>query len=247
MDHVYDVLYEARRKYAGKLSILEFGTNEGYGFRKLLYAVRYVGMEDRVVCHGFDTFTGMPEPSDRRDLNIVANRTAWSKGQFRGGYDELWGYCEKNYSSFALHRGVFVQTLTPRFLETLSEYRPCLVWIDCDFYSSAHTVIQRLIPYLPNGCIVYFDEFEFNYGSRFTGEARVVHELNAGKYGDGIELVLDRELSMDSLRVYRFVRFEGGPYFEFAGDPYVDKGRSPTNDSVLPQCVLQFFFTVLPK
>jgi len=231
---VYDVLYEARRKYKGKLSILEFGTNEGYAFRKLLYAVRYVGMENRVVCYGFDTFAGTPEPSDRRDLNIVANRASWSKGQFRGGYDELQRYCEKNYSSFVLHKGLFEDTLTPKFLESLSEYRPFLVWIDCDFYSAARTVITRLIPYLPTGCVVYFDEFEFNYGSRFAGEAGVVHELNAGKYGGGIELVLDRDLSMDSLRVYRFVRFEGGPHFEFAGTPYVDEGRTPTNDSVLP-------------
>jgi len=29
---------------------------------------------------------------------------------------------------------------------------------------------------LPNGCVMYFDEFEnLNFGSRFAGEAKLVH------------------------------------------------------------------------
>jgi hypothetical protein len=199
-----------------------------------LYAVRYAGLEDRVVCHGFDTFSGIPEPADRRDINIVADRVAWSEGQFQGGYEKLHGYCTENYESFDLHQGLFEDTLTPELLQTFSEYKPILVWIDCDFYSASRTVIERIVDFLPNGCVVYFDEFEFNFGSKFAGEARVVHELNSGMYGDGIELILDTELSMDSRRVYRFVRFEGGPHYEFAGTPYKDEGRSPTNDSALP-------------
>jgi hypothetical protein len=94
--------------------------------------------------------------------------------------------------------------------------------------------MERLIPYLPTGCVVYFDEFEFNYGSRFTGEARVVHELNSGCYGNDIELVLDSKLSLDSRRVYRFVRFKGGPHYQLVKEPDIDYGRSPTNDSPLP-------------
>lgn len=234
MDHVYEVLYEARRKYASNLSILEFGTNEGYAFRKLLYAVRYTNMEDRVICHGFDTFDGMPEPADRADLNIIADRPSWSKGQFRGGYDAVKTSCERKYHAFKLHKGLFEETLTAEFLESLRTNLPLLVWIDCDFYSSSRTVMERIIPFLPNGCVVYFDEYEVNYGSRFAGEARVVYELNNGIYGNGIELVLDKQLSLDSARCYRFVREDGGPFYEFAGKPYVDLGRSPTNDSPLP-------------
>jgi hypothetical protein len=53
---------------------------------------------------------------------------------------------------------------------------------------------------------MYFDELEFNFGSRFTGEARLVHEINSGKFGDGIELLPDTRLSLSSQRVYRFFR-----------------------------------------
>ena len=64
-----------------------------------------------------------------------------------------------------------------------------LVWIDCDYYTSSRTVMERLLPYLPTGCVIYFDEPEFNFSSRFTGEARLIHEINHGLLGDGIELV----------------------------------------------------------
>ena len=74
--------------------------------------------------------------------------------------------------------------------------------------------MERLIPYLPTGCVVYFDEFEFNFGSRFTGEARLVHEINTGQFGDGIELVLDRELSMDLSRCYRFININATTLLE---------------------------------
>ena len=91
---------------------------------------------------------------------------------------------------------MFDVTLTPEFLESLRVDKPILVWIDCDYYTSARVVFERLIPYLPSGCVIYFDEYEFNFGSRFTGESRLVHEIKAAvRFGDGIELVLDRELS----------------------------------------------------
>ena len=100
---------------------------------------------------------------------------------------------------------MFDATLTPELLETLRVHKPILVWIDCDYYTSARAVLERLIPYLPSGCVIYFDEYEFNFGSRFTGESRLVHEINRGEFGDGIELVLDSELSWDLRRCYRFI------------------------------------------
>jgi len=234
MEHIYDVLKQARDNYKGKFSVLEFGTNEGYALTKMLYATRYLGMADRVTVHGFDTFEGMPESGDSRDRNIIADHEEWVEGQFRGGYEELKQYCSQRYDNFRLHRGVFEDTLTEEFLETLREEKPILVWIDCDYYTSAKCVMERLLPVLPNGCVVYFDEYEFNFGSRFTGEARVVHEINAGKFGEGVELVLNRALSLDSRRIYHFVRFEGATHYDLLRPPELDPGRVPTNGSPLP-------------
>lgn len=203
MDHVYDVIGEFRNNYGGTFSILEFGVADGYSFTKSVYATRYLGMEDRIVVHGFDTFDGMPAATDAHDQAIVDD--GWVEGQFKSSYEHLNDYCTSRFRNFRLHKGFFEDTLTPEFLETLRRDLPILVWIDCDYYTSARSVLEKLIPYIPTGCVVYFDEYDFNFGSRFTGEARIVNEINEGAFGDGIELVRDRNLSLNLDRVYRFI------------------------------------------
>ena len=98
------------------------------------------------------------------------------------------------------------------------------------------TVRERVLPYIPNGCGIYFDDFELlNFGSRFTGEARFVAELNAGKFGDDVELILDPALSLDSKRVYRFFRFNSEVQYERVSPGLsADSVRKRGNDSPLP-------------
>lgn len=206
-DHVYAVLREFRANFSGRGSILEFGTSDGYSFVKLLYATRYLGLEDRIAVHTFDSFEGMPEPADERDRDW-ATGDDWVRGQFRGRYEALTAWCEaKHYRNAHVHRGYFEQSVDGAFLDSLEEWPPILVWIDCDYYSSTRTVVERLLEKLPNGCVIYFDEFDnLNFGSRLTGEARIVHEINTGCFGDNIELVPDTRLGLASRRVYRFLR-----------------------------------------
>ena len=233
-DHVYAVL-GGFRSVPGQFSVLEFGTSAGYSFVKLLYATRYLGLADRVTVHGFDSFEGLPPTSDPRDADLTGN-DQWIVGQYRGDYDRLQAYCRARYQNFALHRGRFESSLTDQFLETLRAQQPVLVWIDADYYTSARTVLERLLPWLPSGCVVYFDELDTtNFGSRLTGEARLVHEINHGQLGEGLELVVDPELSLNSNRVYRFVRLGTGPqYRAMPDDNAANLVRVPTNGSPLP-------------
>jgi hypothetical protein len=206
IDHVYDVLREFSRDFDGQFSILEFGTAQGYAFTKLLYATRYLQLEDRVTVHGFDSFEGLPATAEPEDRGIVGND--WIEGAYRASYTTLRAHCERaGYQNFRLHPGYFEATLTPELLTELRQRPPILVWVDCDLYTSSRTVMERLLPVLPNGCVVYFDDLDFNFSSRFTGQARLVHEINRGAFGPDVELVLDRALSWDSARVYRFIRF----------------------------------------
>jgi hypothetical protein len=103
-------------------------------------------------------------------------------------------------------------------------------------YSPARAALERLMPHLPSGCVIYFDEYEFNFGSRFTGEARLVHEINQGVFGDGLELVLDGDLSWDLRRCYRFVNRDAPYVFERKEDlRRVTAWRKRSgNDSPLP-------------
>ena len=205
-DHVYAVLREFAQLPAGRFSVLEFGTSDGYSFVKLLYATRYLGLEDRVKVHTFDTFEGMPASTDVRDRNWV-NGDDWAAGQFRGNSRALELYCSERYSNYAIHRGYFEDSIDAAFLASLAEYPPILVWVDCDYYTSAKTVLTRLANHLPNGAAIYFDELDnLNFGSRLTGEARLVHEINSGLLGENIELVPDLRLSLYSRRIYRFLK-----------------------------------------
>jgi hypothetical protein len=235
MDHIYAVLQEVRSTYQGQFSILEFGTSDGYAFTKMLYATKYLQMDDRVMVHTFDTFEGMPAPVDARDENLITG-DSWVQGQFRGRYEELRVYCERRYTNFQIHKGEFASSLTDEFLASLQTYLPILVWIDCDYYSSARTVFEKLIYALPNGCVVYFDEYEqLNFGSRFTGEARLIYEINHGLFGENIELVLDPHLALHTRRIYRFIRYGSDIRYE----PRVRTNVAQyvhwrTNDSPLP-------------
>jgi hypothetical protein len=233
MEHIYQVCKEFGSFYEGKFSLLEFGVADGYSFTKKLYATRYLGMEDRVVVHGFDTFEGLPEIDDPEDRALVAGEV-WIPGQYRGRYENLLSYCESKYSNFRLHKGLFADTLTDQILRQFEEYVPILIWIDCDYYSSTKQVFERLTPYIPTGCVVYFDDLHYNFGSRFTGEMRVVCEINQGAFGRGVELVPDRELSLDTNRVYRFVNLEAKVRHRRRARSPVDPVRRRRDDSPFP-------------
>jgi hypothetical protein len=233
MDHIYDVLKEFKKHYKGNFSILEFGVADGYSFTKKLYAVRYLKMEDRIIVHGFDTFEGLPDKASSADHSLVFGG-GWSKGHYKGRYDDLIKYCQGKYKNFHLHKGLFEETITSELLETLKKQPPILIWIDCDYYSSTRTVFERLIPYIPTGCVIYFDDIYFNFSSRFTGEMKAVWEINQGKFGEGIELVLDPVLSWDSNRVYRFVNFKQEKSFELIAPVKEDPVRLRRDDSPLP-------------
>ncbi|NQU39095.1 MAG: class I SAM-dependent methyltransferase [Lentisphaerae bacterium] len=205
MDPLYQVLSEFKRDFNGPFSILEFGTASGYSSAKMLYATRYLHMEDDVVIHAFDSFQGLPPVPGKEDKGIVSSD--WQEGQYRGDYERLCAYVEsKGYKNHRIHKGYFEETLTPELLEEIKPTRPIFVWVDCDYYEGTRHLFEWLLPILPSGCVFYFDDFEFNYGSRLTGEARLVHEVNQGAFGDNVELMHDRSLSLDSDRVYRFMR-----------------------------------------
>jgi hypothetical protein len=234
-DHVYQVLREFAEIPAGKFSILEFGTSDGYSFVKLLYATRYLRLEQRVSVHTFDSFEGMPNSTDERDRNW-ASGDDWAPGQFRGNYQSLERYCAARYSNYQIHRGYFEDSIDAPLLASLEDQPPILIWIDCDYYSSARTILTRLIDRIPNGAVIYFDEFDnLNYGSRLTGEARLVHEINAGLFGDNIELVPDTRLSLYSRRIYRFLKIPPNRVLFQSDDPNdTDQVRHRSDGSPLP-------------
>lgn len=138
----------------------------------------------------------------------MENIEVWRKGEYKGRYERLLRYCNNNYDNFRLHKGRFENTIDGDIINKLKCKKPVLIWIDCDYYSSTKSALLPIMPYIPTGCTVYFDNVNINYGSSMTGQMKMVREINEGTYGEGYELVLDRELSWDSKKVYRFINLE---------------------------------------
>ena len=233
MEHIYTVVKEFKKLYKGNFSILEFGVADGYAFTKKLYATRYLKMEERIMVHGFDTFEGLPDTENKSDDTLVEGGE-YTKGHYHGRYENLLKYCQRKYKNFKLHKGLFNETITDEFLETLLEQPPILIWIDCDYYSSTKAVFDRIIPYIPTGCVIYFDDIYFNFSSRYTGEMKAVWEINQEKFGKEIELVPDPALSLDSNRIYRFINLNQKKGYELKAPVKQDPVRRLRDDSPFP-------------
>lgn len=114
--------------------VLEFGVRFGVSIRQIAaIAAQEV--------HGFDSFEGLPE--------------AWHD-EPRGSYSTMseLPVVPKNVT---LHKGWFEDTL-PAFLEAHRDPVRFL-HVDCDIYSSTHTVLELLADRLGPGTVVAFDEY----------------------------------------------------------------------------------------
>jgi len=177
-DYVYAVLLEFSQRYGGPLSILEFGAPDGDAFASLAAATHQTSLSDRVLVHAFRNRAGRGSAARTR------------------------------YPNLRIHYGLFADTLNEATLATLRSDLPILVCFDAADYSSTRLPFERLLPYLPDGCVICLDEAP-RRSKRNQGEARLVSEVNHGMFGTDLELVLDVRLSHDARRVYRFVRGKG--------------------------------------
>lgn len=115
---------------------LEFGVYEGESLR--WWSEHLTAPDARLV--GFDSFEGLPED--------------WRPGLGRGSFRTA-GPPRIPDSRVSFVVGWFDDTL-PSY--RLPEHDQLVVNIDCDLYSSTHTVLSWLEPYLRPGTLVYFDE-----------------------------------------------------------------------------------------
>lgn len=91
--------------------------------------------------HGFDSFEGLPE--------------AWNADEAAGAYSTN-GRMPEVAANVVLHPGWFEDTL-PRFFATCDT--PIrLLHVDCDIYSSTHTVLACARGHLRTGSVVVFDD-----------------------------------------------------------------------------------------
>lgn len=99
-------------------------------------------------------------------------------------------------------------------------------------YCSIKQVLVHLTSYTTNCRAIYFDDTNFNFSSRFTGEMRAVAEIKAA--GSATEFVPDRTLTWNSNRIYRFVNLNAWTKHPLKEQPAGDPVRYRRDDSPFP-------------
>ena len=148
-----------------KGSIIECGVHHGGGvmtWAKLSSTLEPYNYHRKII--GFDTFEGFPSvlPID------VMNRPEVKEGMFSETYDihdELMS-CIREFDEnrflnhvpkIALQRGDANLTI-PEFLEANPHLLVSLLYLDFDVYAPTVTALKTLVPRMPKGAILAFDE-----------------------------------------------------------------------------------------
>jgi hypothetical protein len=132
----------------------EFGCNGAVTFRLAWGAAQLSGVQRHF--WGFDSFAGLPKPSDERD-----HHPKWVPGTMATSEAEFHALCREfglPGDDYTVVPGFYEQTLNP----SANGRRPsriALAYVDCDLYSSTQAVLCFLEERLSNGSIVAFDDY----------------------------------------------------------------------------------------
>lgn len=134
--------------------ILEFGVRKGKTIKEI------ARMKKNRICHGFDSFEGLPED--------------WSGQPYpKSSYSEK-GKIPIVPKNVKIYKGWFNDTLPP-FLEKHLEMVD-FIHFDCDLYSSTKTILELLGDRITKGTILIFDEY-FNYPTWQQHEFKAFQEF----------------------------------------------------------------------
>lgn len=159
-------MYEVFKKILGvKGSIIECGVLRGFGtmtWAKLSSILEPENLTRRI--YGFDTFEGFPTVHGKDQSSSASP----SKGELSASsYDELTALIAEydkdrllgHISKVQLVRGNIVDTL-PRFVQANPHLLVGLLFVDCDLYEPTKVAIEQLLPRMPKGSIIAFDELD---------------------------------------------------------------------------------------
>lgn len=161
-------------------SILEFGVFRGGGtfsFAQLSAILEPYNYQRRVI--GFDTFEGFPEVGDKD--TIYGSKTGPKKGDFYTSkkFDEELkanaALFDKNryldhVEKISFVKGDVNHTL-PQFLKENKHLVVSLVYFDLDIHEPTKNALQLILPRIPKGGIIAFDELN---NPRWPGETEAL-------------------------------------------------------------------------
>jgi hypothetical protein len=182
----FAVRYELfRRVLEVKGSIVECGVRGGGGlmaWAKLCSTFEPFAIHRRVV--GFDTFAGFPSLSDQDRPGAGAELAVHRVGGFRPQHDvhgelsDLIALYDRrrilgSHTKVELVRGDACQTI-PAYVESNRHLLVALLFLDFDLYAPTRTALQYLLPRMPKGAVLAFDEVN---SAHWPGETDALLEM----------------------------------------------------------------------
>ncbi len=167
------LLQETRReKEIG--DYLEFGVFNGSSLSSI-----YLTAKDEDLSatrfFGFDAFEGLPAASEYEDDGV------WKKGFYTCSFENM-KEClvkkEVNPEGIIWIKGWYSDTLTKDLAQKHSINNPGIIFIDCDTYSSAKSVLDFVAPLITKSCIICCDDWKLNdLDIKEMGEYKALNEF----------------------------------------------------------------------
>jgi len=176
-----------RRRFGPCGNYYEFGVGRGRTMMRYLKALKLhceIESDDlyRHRIFAFDSFEGLPAKASPRD-----DHPGWDRGKLSHPLEHvqsrIGGEIDLKRGTVRFVKGFFSDSLTPELARELEANPPSIVTIDVDYYSSAKTVLDWLLPFTPSGCLFYFDDIWAFFGHPEMGELAAISEINRGGIG----------------------------------------------------------------
>lgn len=163
----YLALYEIfKMQMPVKGSIIECGVNQGFGimsWAKFSAILEPVNLMRRI--YGFDTFKGFPEVGDK---DMSASSSHVKVGDLEADVrDELTQLVDiydstrflGHVNKVELIKGDAINTI-PQFVQDNPHVLISLLYLDFDLYEPTKVALEHLLPRMPKGAILAFDELD---------------------------------------------------------------------------------------
>ena len=148
-----------------KGSVVECGVYRGFGlmtWAKLSAMLEPENLTRRI--YGFDTFSGFPTVDERDGNPLAPPRLSQLAAD---SHDELLRLIKEydadrflgHIGKVELIKGDIVKTL-PDFVASHQHLVVSLLFLDCDLYEPTRVALQHILPRMPKGAVVAFDELD---------------------------------------------------------------------------------------
>ena len=122
----------------------------------------------------FDSFEGLPEIAEIDEMSI------WSKGRLKTDEIDFRRIVTKSglpQDKLQTIKGCYIESLTDHHAHSLSQKSAAVIYIDCDLYESAVSVLDFARHFLTTGTIIVFDDWNCFFGDPNRGERRAFTEF----------------------------------------------------------------------